>query len=86
MKTRTPSKTQVSKTLAESLFDPRAKSPMSVVVSFNDPTYCGRKATELIAEAEAAYSQGQVTDYHERVTQAISLLALARLQRGPDTA
>lgn len=64
----------------ESLFDPRTPGPMSIVVELNNPAYCEVKAIELIREA-----QSHPVDYHEKVTQAISLLALARLQRGaPD--
>jgi hypothetical protein len=83
---KSPSMTQVKQVLRDSQFDPRQAGPMKFVVESNDPTYCTRKATELIGQADLAYGQGQVTDYHERLAQAISLLALARLQRGTSTA
>lgn len=76
----------------ESVFDPRDRSPLSIVVEMDDPGYSESKAIELIAEAKqlqreiAAYptddsNKGLQDQYDEKVAQAISLLALARVQR-----
>lgn len=71
--------------MLESLFDPRDSSPLSVVVEMNDPDYCESKATELIREAKLtrkAPGQNSAAQADEKIAQAISLLALARVQRG----
>lgn len=73
---RRPSQRSLRETLMQSVFDPRAPGPMSIIVGLDNPQYGEIKAIELIREAQA-----HPTDYHEKVTQAISLLALARLQR-----
>jgi hypothetical protein len=69
--------------LLESLFNPNDKSPFSFVVGMNDPGYSERKATELISEAQAAFEAGSLRTYHDKLQQAVGLLALARAQRGP---
>ncbi len=86
---RVPSLTRVKQTLSESAFDPRGKTPMSVVATMNNPGYSEMKAIELIHEAtvigvegEREGSKEKMDLYHGKMSQAISLLALARLQRG----
>ena len=44
---RQPSQTQVRETLMQSVFNPREKSPMSIVVGIADPSYEETKAIEL---------------------------------------
>lgn len=69
--------------MLESLFDPRDASPLAVVVSMNDPDYCESKAMELIAEAKITRKlPANRVQADEKIAQAISLLALARVQRG----
>jgi hypothetical protein len=74
------------------VFDPRDNSPLSIVVDMNDPGYAESKAIELISEAkqlqrELATTENDRADedlkkqYDEKMAQAISLLALARVQR-----
>jgi hypothetical protein len=90
---RQPSKASIRAALLEGLFDPRDKSPMQVVVDLRDPTYCEMRAVELIMEARKiaplAYDvtgsldrqEEMKTEYREKVAQATSLLALARVLR-----
>lgn len=74
--------------LNEAAFDPRADGPLSIVVALNDPSYCEMKAIELITEARQVINKYAVPlsetfiHYHNRMTQAMGLLALARFQRG----
>jgi hypothetical protein len=57
---------------------------MSAVVNINDPSYAETKAVELIMEAKGIIkSNGQISHYNEKISQALSLLALAKVQRGP---
>jgi len=78
---RPPSKKRVRETLLESLFDPREEGPISIVQDMARPEYSELKAVELIREAQRAEADGDPVQYHARVAQAISLLALARIQR-----
>lgn len=87
-------KKKIQSVLRESDFDPRsvARTPLTVVVSLDDPGYSEMKAVELIHEARtiqkevvAGYRRDtpeSQKEYHDKVTMAISLLALARSQRG----
>lgn len=69
--------------MLESLFDPRDSSPLSVVVEMNDPDYCESKAMELIREAKLTRKlPANREQADEKIAQAISLLALSRVQRG----
>lgn len=78
-KSQPPSMKSLKATLLESAFDPRAQGkPMSVVVSLNDPTYCETRAIELIHEAKIT---PDLVQHNEKLTQAISLLALSKVQR-----
>jgi hypothetical protein len=76
------SKKKIREILLESLFDPRDHTPFSFVVQQGNPIYAETKATELISEARAAYMQGSSRTYHEKMGQAIALLALARSHYG----
>jgi hypothetical protein len=86
-------KTAIKNLLKQSEFDPREKNPVSVVVNLDAPDYSEMKAIELIHEArqiQIDITKGLKKDvrfnteeYHEKLTMAISLLALARSQRGP---
>jgi hypothetical protein len=67
--------------LLESLFDPRAQSPMSIVVGLQDPGYCESKSLELISEAKQLAKMLLWDQYREKVSQAIALLALCKVQR-----
>lgn len=83
-KTKFPSRASIRAALLESLFDPREKSPMSIVVGLQDPNYCESKALELISEAKLIAREvvpGSVEQYQEKLSQAIGLLALCKVQR-----
>lgn len=54
---------------------------MSIVVGLQDPAYCESKAIELISEAKLLAREGLWEQYFEKVSQAISLLALCKVQR-----
>lgn len=70
---------------------------MSMVVSMADASYCESKAVELVMEGksilshkekelDAAHRLKMDREYHEKLMQAMSLLALARamrLENGP---
>jgi len=76
----------------ESVLDPN--SPLQIVIGFDRPEYLEMKAIELITEAQRItmsddYTQYKdelkknlVNDYHDKIKQAISLLSIARIQRG----
>lgn len=74
----------------ESAFDPRASGPLLPIVEQNDPYYYELRAKELIAEAQMCLpttmmltpNNLQLEQYHLKITQAIGLLALARVKRG----
>lgn len=68
--------------LSESAFNPNEKTPFSIIVSMSNPDYAELKCLELIAEARSALSSGSLKTYHDKIQQAIGLLALARAQRG----
>lgn len=74
-----PSKASIRRSLLESEFDPRAQTPMSVVVGLKDPSYGETRAIELIHEAKLVTTDS--AQYQEKLSQAISLLALAKVQR-----
>ena len=88
-----PSMKSIRETLMQSVFDPRDRStPMSILVDMEDPGYCESKAIELISEAKKLqkeiasppedFSNSNLKEqYDEKMAQAISLLALARVQR-----
>jgi hypothetical protein len=87
-----PSKKTIRELLVESVFDPREiNTPFSIVIGMQDPNYCESKAVEMIHEAKLALipfagentSEPVLTNYHEKIAKAISLLALARSLRGP---
>jgi hypothetical protein len=69
--------------LLESVFNPSDNSPFSTVVAMDDPNYAELKATELISEARQSFKAGSLRTYHDKLQQAVGLLALARAQRGP---
>jgi len=79
-KNRHPSQTTIKKALAASVFDPRAKTPMAVIVDMEDPRYCELRAIELIRQA-----QNTPQFYQDTISQAIALLALAKVQRSGTT-
>jgi len=60
-------------------FDPRSPGPMKIVVEMATPSYCELKAVELITEARQGHG-----DRVEKLTQAMSLLALA-VQQGAES-
>ncbi len=85
-----PSKASIREALLEGLFDPRApQTPMTVVVGLQDPTYGESKAIELVSEAkliarkmdQEGKTQKLMDEYQEKLAQAISLLALSKVQR-----
>lgn len=76
-----PSKASIRDALLEGLFDPRDRTPMSIVVGLQDPSYCESKALELISEAKIVAGRGLWDQYQEKVAQALSLLALCKVQR-----
>jgi hypothetical protein len=61
---------------------------MSVIVNQNNPDYFELRAIEMIDEARLSLGVGpekndlQMQQYHLKMTQAISLLGLARASRG----
>lgn len=83
MKKKPLTKKKIHSLLLESLFNPNEKTPFSLVIQMNSPDYCELKATELIAEARNGLTRlGSTPEYHNKMEQAIALLALARAQRG----
>jgi hypothetical protein len=59
-------------------------TPFAQVVQFNNPQYGEYKAIELIQQAQLAVDGQGVNDYSvyvDKITQAISILALSRAQR-----
>lgn len=86
MKKRVLSKTLVKEILNESAFEPKERTPFKIVISMENPGYCELKAVELINEAQMASNAEQSEDYHNKITQAIALLALARFYRGANGA
>ncbi len=82
MAVRKINKTELKKTINESVFDPNAKTPLSVIVQMDNPQYGELRAIELINEAQVAINTGSLQTYHDKITQAIALLGLARVQRG----
>jgi hypothetical protein len=52
---------------------------MSIITELNNPTFGEVKALELIREAQRCVSGSE--QYHEKLTQAISVLSLVRIQR-----
>lgn len=58
----------------ESLFIPSEKSPVSVVLKMGNPDYCELKVVELLNEITNCNQE----QYHIKMAQAISLLAMAR--------
>lgn len=50
----------------------------SLVVSMNNSEYYELRSLELIQEAQLCAKAGKFLDYHDKIKQAISLLALAR--------
>lgn len=55
---------------------------MDLVAGMHNPSYMEMKAVELIMEAGQAVATDLVS-YHDKLKQAITLLALARAERGP---
>ena len=45
-----PNRNDMKKKLAECVEVPKPGTPLALIVGFNDPVYCERKAIELIAE------------------------------------
>lgn len=82
MKKRKVNKRQIQGLLSESAFSPSEKNPFSIVVEMDDPNYSELKSLELIQEARVAFKGGSLKTYHDKMQQAIGLLALARAQRG----
>ena len=82
MALRNLTKTLVQQLLKQSVFNPKDKTPFSVVISIASPEYCEMKAIELISEAQISVREAVGSDYHDKITQAISLLTLARFYRG----
>jgi hypothetical protein len=80
-KNKLPSRTSIRRALLESEFNPREQSPLSIVVGLNDPSYGETRAIELIHEAKLTVKD--LAQYQEKLSQAISLLALAKVQHGP---
>lgn len=81
-KYKVPGIKQLKKLLDESTFNPKNPGPMSVVVALNDPSYCETKAVELVMEAKKSLTGiPSLFIYHDKLIQAISLLALARAMR-----
>lgn len=72
-------KRQIQSLLSESAFSPSEKTPFTIVVQMENPDYAELKAIELITEARL-WPGGTI--YHDKIQQAIALLALARAQRG----
>lgn len=71
----------------ESVFDPRKPGPMLAIVEQNDSKYYSMRAKEIISEAQLIImgpnpSDQQLQVYQLKMTQAISLLALARVVMG----
>lgn len=67
-----PSLTRIKQLLKSAAFDPRKPGSMRVVVEMNDPTYCIKKAVELLLNASD----------DDDLRQAVSLVTLARAQLG----
>lgn len=75
MKKVMPSRTDLRNLLMESLFDPRADGPMSVIVEMDSPEYCQLKVIEILKSIS-------LDNYQESLTNCISLLVLARSFHG----
>ena len=80
----------IATVLSESAFQPDDIGPMKIIADLHDPSYDEMRAIELIHEARVVINSD--TDcalvreecqkaYHTKMTQAISLLALARAER-----
>lgn len=76
-------KNLIQKLLSESKFDPRNNPAMSIIIEMNNPDYLEGKAVELIYTAQQALivAPDKPEEYHNRISQAISILVLARAQR-----
>ena len=72
--------TNMKKTLLESMFNPKeAVGPIKIIMEVNDANYYVLRAVEFINEARNYPLD--VENYNEKITKAISLLALAKLVR-----
>lgn len=80
---KTVTKRQIQKILMESVFTPSERTPISVVVGMNDPRYCQLKVIELMHEINfiTSFPTEREGEYNEKISQAITLLAVARAQR-----
>lgn len=82
-----PSTIMIRKSLLEALFDPRSPGPgLGIIIDEGNSNYFEIRAIELIKEArlmlnsEQLYSREHRLEYYENnITQAISLLALAKV-------
>jgi len=69
--------TELKKVLNESHFNPRdTEHPLAIAVKLGNPEYWRVRAMELIEESKG-WAPGS-GNYHESITEAISLLALSR--------
>jgi hypothetical protein len=78
-------KRRIQEILAQSAFTPsEPNTPFAQVVQFNNPQYGEYKAIELIQQAQLSVDGQGDQDYSvyvDKITQAISILALSRAQR-----
>ena len=86
-KVKNPSKTRLAAILRESVFDPRKDGPLKIVAENSSITYLELRAIEMIEQAQADAEDDRLIpeqrkqEYHNKLTQAVSLLALARARR-----
>lgn len=75
----------IRKILNESLFNPSEKTgPLAVIIQQADPSFYETRAIEMIIEAKQSIpmmTEHQKTVYADKISKAISLLALAKLIR-----
>lgn len=80
-----PSKTQIKRALLDSVFDPRSPGPSLGIIIEENTRYFEIRAIECIREArEILFQEGLTPEkkkeyYQDRLTKALSLIALAKV-------
>jgi hypothetical protein len=76
-----PSLTLFKKTLMESSFDPRKPGPLSMILDSGNPTYLIQRSMEMLREALELKGKQK----SDRLTKAVSLIAMARILEPTDS-
>lgn len=76
-----PSQTSIRKVLSESAFDPRVPGPLKVIADTGNVEYLVTRAIEFLREGQYGADATRPMD-RDKLTQAISLLALAKVKLG----